>query len=74
MNTRKHSTEKIIIFPIYHDNFIIKGVEKRGLHALFPSFEAANSVWRKESDVLWLTMREKMEKQNSFNLKASFST
>ena len=24
MNTRKHSTEKIIIFLIYHDNFIIK--------------------------------------------------
>lgn len=59
MNTRKHSTEKIIIFPIYHDNFIIKGVEKRGLHALFQPFEAANSVWRKESDVLWLAMREK---------------
>lgn len=74
MNTRKHSTEKIIIFPIYHDNFIIKGVEKRGLHALFPSFEAANSVWRKESDALWLAMIIKMEKQNSFNLKASFST
>lgn len=62
MNTRKHSTEKIIIFPIYHDNFIIKGVKKRGLHALFPSFQAANSVWRKESDVLWLAMREKTEK------------
>lgn len=59
MNTRKHSTEKIIIFPIYHDNFIIKGVEKRGLHALFPSFEAANSVWRKESDILWLATRRK---------------